>query len=191
MEATGKRKQSHCVHTTEDGTRCGKTIQHWTDKLCRRHFNVRNGIINRTPQHHNTHARNDAPTSDNGLLQSHSSRHHPIQEDEEEEEEKVEEEEGGGWRGGEERDSESIHDWSDRMPQGLDDGNDDDDDDDKYCYHPSFFRSKQCQTSASRSRTSTTHEHNNNDDRHCHGCANYSHPSSHGHSTHASLNSQW
>ncbi len=93
MEATRKQKQSHCVHTTEDGTRCGKTIQHWADKLCRRHFSIRNGVISRTPH---THARNDAPTSDNGLLQSHSSRRHPIQEEkeeEEEEEEKVEEEE--------------------------------------------------------------------------------------------------
>ena len=26
MEATRKRKQSHCVHTAEDGTQCGKTI---------------------------------------------------------------------------------------------------------------------------------------------------------------------
>jgi len=94
MEATRKRKQSHCVHTTEDGTRCGKTIHHWTDKLCRRHFNIRNGVISRTPQRRNTHVRNDAPTSDNGLLQSHSSRRHPIQEEKEEEEEKVEEEEG-------------------------------------------------------------------------------------------------
>jgi len=94
MEATRKQKQGHCVHTTEDGTRCGKTTKHWTDKLCRRHFNIRNGVISRTPQRCNTHARNDAPTSDNGLLQSHSSRRHPIQEEkEEEEEEKVEEEE--------------------------------------------------------------------------------------------------
>jgi len=93
MEATRKRKQSHCVHTTEDGTRCGKTIQYWTDKLCKRHFNIRNGVISRTPQHRNTHARNDAPTSDNRLLQSPSLRHHPIPEEKEEEEEKVEEEE--------------------------------------------------------------------------------------------------
>ena len=68
METTRKQKQSHCVHTTEDGTRCGKTIQYWTDKLCRRHFNIRNGVISRMPQSHNTHARNDAPTSDKGLL---------------------------------------------------------------------------------------------------------------------------
>jgi hypothetical protein len=93
MEASRKRKQSHCVHTTEDGTRCERTIQHWTDKLCRRHFNVRNGVISRTPQRRNTHARNDAPTSDNRLLQSHSSCRHPIQEEKEEEKEKVEEEE--------------------------------------------------------------------------------------------------
>ena len=93
MEATRKWKQSHCVHTTEDGTRCGKTIQHLTDKLCRRHFNVCNGVISRTPQRRNTRARNDAPTNDNGLLRSHSSRRHPIQEEEEEEEEEDEEEE--------------------------------------------------------------------------------------------------
>ena len=101
MEATRKRKQSHCVHTAEDGTQCGKTIQHWTDKLCRNHFNIRNGVISRTPQRRNTRARNDAPTNDNGLLQSHSLRRHPIQEEKEEEEEKNgedeedEEEEGG------------------------------------------------------------------------------------------------
>ena len=94
MEATRKQKQSHCIHTTEDGTRCGKTIQHWTDKLCRRHFNICNGVISRMPQRCNTHARNDAPTSDNGLLWSHSLRHHPIEEEKEEEEEKVEEEKG-------------------------------------------------------------------------------------------------
>ena len=101
MEATRKQKPSYCVHTTEDGTRCGKTIQHWTDKLCKRHFNIRNGVISRTPQRRNTRTRNDASTNDNGLLRNHSLRHHPIQEEKEEEEEKNgeeeedEEEEGG------------------------------------------------------------------------------------------------
>ena len=101
MEATRKRKQSHCIHTAENGTQCGKTIQHWKEKLCRNHFNIRNGLISRTPRRRNTRARNDAPTNDNGLLRSHSSRRHPIQEEKEEEEEKNgedeedEEEEGG------------------------------------------------------------------------------------------------
>ena len=50
MEATRKQKQSsYCVHTTEDGTRCQKSIQHWDVKLCRRHYNDRNGEINRMP----------------------------------------------------------------------------------------------------------------------------------------------
>ena len=101
MEATRKRKPSYCVHTTEDGIQCGKSVQHYPDRLCRRHYNIRNGVISRTPQRCNTRARNDAPTNDNGLLRSHSSRHHPIQEEKEEEEEKngdeedVEEEEEG------------------------------------------------------------------------------------------------
>ena len=93
MEATRKRKQSYCVHTTEDGTRCGKSIQHWSFKLCRRHYNDRGGEIIRTLQPRNTHARNDAPTSDIRLRRSHNSCRHPIQEEEEEEEEKEEEEE--------------------------------------------------------------------------------------------------
>ena len=101
MEATRKRKPSYCVHTTEDGTECRKSVQHYPDRLCRRHYNIRNGVISRTPQRCNTRARNDAPTNDNGLLRSHSSRRHPIQEEKEEEEEKngdeenVEEEEAG------------------------------------------------------------------------------------------------
>ena len=100
MEATRKRKPSYCVHTTEDGTECRKSVQHYPD-LCRRHYNIRNGVISRTPQRRNTRARNDAPTNDNGLLRSHSLRRHPIQEEKEEEEEKNgedeedEEEEGG------------------------------------------------------------------------------------------------
>ena len=86
MEATRKRKPSYCVHTTEDGTECRKSVQHYPDRLCRRHYNIRNGVISRTPQRRNTRARNDAPTNDNGLLRSHSSRRHPIQEEKEEEE---------------------------------------------------------------------------------------------------------
>ncbi len=85
MEATRKRKQSYCVHTTEDGTRCQKTIQHWSFKLCRRHYNDRGGEIIRTPQRRNTHTRNDAPTSVNRVHQSHN-----LQEEEEEEEEEDE-----------------------------------------------------------------------------------------------------
>ncbi len=93
MEATRKRKPSYCVHTTEDGTECRKSVQHYPSRLCRRHYNIHNGVISRTPQRRNTHARNDAPTNDNGLLRSHSSCFHPIQEEEEEEEEKNGEEE--------------------------------------------------------------------------------------------------
>ena len=93
MEETRKRKQYHCVHIAEDGIECGKSIQHWSDRLCRRHFHICNGVFSRTPQRRNAHARNDAPTSNNGLLQSHSSRRHPIQEEKEEEEEKNGEEE--------------------------------------------------------------------------------------------------
>ena len=62
-------------------------------KLCRRHYNDRGGEIIRTPQGCNTHARNDAPTSDIRLHRSHNLRRHPIQEEEEEEEENKEEEE--------------------------------------------------------------------------------------------------
>ena len=93
MEATRKRKPSYCVHTTEDGIECGKSAQHYPEKLCRRHYKIRNGVISRTPQRRNTRARNDAPTNDNGLLRSHSSRRNPIQEEEEEKEENNGEEE--------------------------------------------------------------------------------------------------
>ena len=47
MEATRKRKQYHCVHITEDGTECRKSIQHWSDRLCRNHNNIRNGVTSR------------------------------------------------------------------------------------------------------------------------------------------------
>ena len=88
MEATRKRKRSYCVHTTEDGTECRKSVQHYPDRLCRRHYNNRHGAISRMPQRRNTHARNDASTSDNGLLWSHKEENNG-------EEEKDEEEEGG------------------------------------------------------------------------------------------------
>ena len=85
MEATRKRKQYHCIHITEDVTECRKSVQHWSDSLCRNHNNIRNGVIIRTPQRRNTHARNDAPTSVNRVHQSHN-----LQEEEEEEEEEDE-----------------------------------------------------------------------------------------------------
>jgi len=51
----------------------------------RRHYNDRGGEIIRTPQHCNTHARNDAPTSDNRVRQSHNSWEEEQEEEEEEE----------------------------------------------------------------------------------------------------------
>ncbi len=88
MEATRKRKPSYCVHTTEDGTECQRSVHHYPDRLCGRHYNIRHGAISRTPQRRNTHSRNDASTSDNGLLRSHKEENNG-------EEEKDEEEEGG------------------------------------------------------------------------------------------------
>ena len=50
MDATRKQKQSYCAHTTEDGTRCKKTIQHRSFKLCRRHYMI---VVEKLLEHHN------------------------------------------------------------------------------------------------------------------------------------------
>jgi hypothetical protein len=65
-----------CVHTAEDGTRCGKAVQHWPLRLCRRHFNCHGDNdgreIIRTPQCRNTCVRNDAQANDNRRGLSHN-----------------------------------------------------------------------------------------------------------------------
>jgi hypothetical protein len=72
MAATRKRTSYTCIHTAENGTRCGKTIQHWTLRLCRKHFNSlgdndRREII-RAPQSLNTRTRNNAPANNDNRL---------------------------------------------------------------------------------------------------------------------------
>ncbi len=65
-----------CIHTAEDGTRCGKDVQHWPSRLCRRHFNSHGDNdgrdIIRTLLRCNTHVRNDAPANDNRRGLSHN-----------------------------------------------------------------------------------------------------------------------
>jgi len=48
MEATRKRKPSYCVHTTEDGIECKKSVQHYPEKLCRRHQPMITGFFGAT-----------------------------------------------------------------------------------------------------------------------------------------------
>jgi hypothetical protein len=76
MVVTTIRMRCFCVHTAEDGTRCGKAVQHWPLKLCRRHFNSHGDNdgreIIRTPRRRNTRARNDAPANDNRRGLSHN-----------------------------------------------------------------------------------------------------------------------
>jgi hypothetical protein len=77
MVATRIRTPSICIHTAEDGTKCQKTIQHWTSMLFRKHFNCLGDgdgrEIIRAPQRCNTHTRNDAPANnDNKLGRGHN-----------------------------------------------------------------------------------------------------------------------
>jgi hypothetical protein len=76
MVATTIRRHCFCVHTAEDETRCGKAVQHWPLRLCRRHFHIHGDNdgreIIRTPRCCYTRARNDAPANDNRRGLSHN-----------------------------------------------------------------------------------------------------------------------
>ncbi len=76
MVATTIRTHCFCIHTAEDGTRCGKAVQHWPLRLCRRHFHIHGDNdgreIIRMPRRHNTRTRNDAPANDNRRGLSHN-----------------------------------------------------------------------------------------------------------------------
>jgi hypothetical protein len=76
MVVTTIQMRCFCAHTAEDGTRCGKAVQHWPLRLCRRHFHIHGDNdgreIIRTLQHPNTRARNDAPANDNRRGLSHN-----------------------------------------------------------------------------------------------------------------------
>jgi hypothetical protein len=76
MMATTIQMRCFCFHTAEDGTRCGKAVQHWPLRLCRRHFRIHGDNdgreIIRTLRHCNTRARNDAPANDNRRGLSHN-----------------------------------------------------------------------------------------------------------------------
>jgi hypothetical protein len=76
MVATTIRTRCFCIHTAEDGTRCGKAVQHWPLRLCRRHFHIHGDNygrdIIRMLQRCNTRARNNAPANDNRRGLSHN-----------------------------------------------------------------------------------------------------------------------
>jgi hypothetical protein len=76
MVATKIQRRCFCIHTAEDGTRCGKAVQHWPLRLCRSHFHIHGDNdgreIIRTLQGRNTRARNDATANDNRHGLSHN-----------------------------------------------------------------------------------------------------------------------
>jgi hypothetical protein len=91
MVTTRIRMQYFCTHTAQDGTRCQRTIQHWTLTFYRRHYNILGDgreIIDAPANNDNTlpgrefirvqlcnrHVRNDAPANNDNMLPTMTTR---------------------------------------------------------------------------------------------------------------------